>query len=195
MPGGVLATTMGGDIVNEGKLTLHEGAVLISQMGGSVVNLEGAEMTLDGTFYCGCIGGESGDGCWFENFGNASGKGEMILYEAAPDFLPVNDMEQLVKYTVGKFGEEKNVPEIKAGELEDEIKWTPGDINGDDNVDNKDIVTLFRYVSGGDVSVNEYALDTNGDGDVDNKDIVTLFRYVSGGNVILSDKPYIPEEK
>ena len=194
MPGGILATTMGGDIVNEGKLTLHEGAVLISQMGGSVVNLEGAEMTLDGTFYCGCIGGESGDGCWFENFGNASGKGEMILYEAAPDFLPVNDMEQLVKYTAEKFGEEKNVPEIKAGEPEDEIKWTPGDINGDDNVDNKDIVTLFRYVSGGDVSVNEYALDTNGDGAVDNKDIVTLFRYVSGGNAELSDKPYIPEK-
>ena len=61
-------------------------------------------------------------------------------------------------------------------------------------MDNKDIVTLFRYVSGGDVSVNEYALDTNGDGEIDNKDIVTLFRYVSGGNVELSNKPYIPEE-
>ena len=72
--------------------------------------------------------------------------------------------------------------------------WTPGDINGDGNVDNKDIVTLFRYVSGYPVVVLISALDPNGDGNVDNKDIVTLFRYVSGGDVKLSDKLYIPEE-
>ena len=28
------------------------------------------------------------------------------------------------------------------------VKFTPGDINGDGVVDNKDIVVLFRYVSG-----------------------------------------------
>ena len=72
--------------------------------------------------------------------------------------------------------------------------FTPGDINGDGAVDNKDVVTLFRQVSGYESEVNVIALDTNGDGEVNNKDIVVLFRYVSGSEAELSDKPYVPAE-
>ena len=72
-------------------------------------------------------------------------------------------------------------------------EFVPGDINGDGSVDNKDVVALFRYTSGGDAKVNEIALDVNGDGFVDNKDVVVLFRFVSGGGVKLSDKPYTPK--
>ena len=192
MPGGTLATTMGGNIQNEKDLTVHEGAEIISQMGGVVVNSEGANMILDGTFYCGCLGGESGDGCWFENFGQASGKGKIILYEVLPDVLPVNDMDQLAVYVAEKFGGAENIPEISAGYL---LTWLPGDITGDGSVDNKDVVTLFRYVSGGEVDVVTFALDINGDGEVDNKDIVTLFRYLSGSGVEISAEPYIPQNK
>ena len=192
MPGGTLATTMGGNISNERELIVYEGAEIISQMGGVVVNSEGSHMILDGTFYCGCLGGESGDGCWFENFGDASGSGTVILYEAAPDVMPINDMDQLAVYVKEKFGDAENVPEIIRGSL---MRWIPGDINDDGDVDNKDIVTLFRYVSGGDVDVVVPALDPNGDGSVDNKDIVTLFRYVSGGDIELSEDPYVPQDK
>lgn len=97
MPGATLGTTMGGDIVNCGLLIIHEGAVLISQMGGRVVNCEGAELVLDGAFYVGCIGGENGDVMWFENYGTVTGNGEIILYEAAPDVMPVGDMEALAQ--------------------------------------------------------------------------------------------------
>ncbi|MBR5423997.1 MAG: dockerin type I repeat-containing protein [Clostridia bacterium] len=97
MPGATLGTTMGGDIVNYGLLIIHEGAVLISQMGGKVINCEGAELVLDGTFYVGCIGGENGDVMWFENYGTVTGNGEIILYEAAPDVMPVSDMEALAE--------------------------------------------------------------------------------------------------
>ena len=55
------------------------------------------------------------------------------------------------------------------------------DVNADGAVNNKDVVTLFRYVSGGDVTVDGSAADCNGDGSVDNKDVAYLFRYVSGG--------------
>jgi sulfur carrier protein ThiS len=68
--------------------------------------------------------------------------------------------------------------------------FVPGDVNGDGTVNNKDVVLLFRYVSGTDVEVNIAALDVNGDGSVNNKDVVTLFRYVSGADITLSDKPY-----
>lgn len=97
MPGATLGTTMGGDIVNYGLLIIHEGAVLISQMGGRVVNCEGAELVLDGIFYVGCIGGENGDVMWFENYGTVTGNGEIILYEAAPDAMPVSDIEALAE--------------------------------------------------------------------------------------------------
>ena len=65
-----------------------------------------------------------------------------------------------------------------------------GDVNGDGTTNNKDVVTLFRYVSGGADDVNVIALDINGDGSVNNKDVVTLFKYLSSGSVVISDKPY-----
>lgn len=61
--------------------------------------------------------------------------------------------------------------------------FLPGDVNGDGELDNKDVVTLFRYVSGGTKADDESAYDYNGDGTVDNKDVVSLFRYVSGGEI------------
>ena len=59
----------------------------------------------------------------------------------------------------------------------------PGDINGDGEVNNKDVTRLFRYLSGYDVEVVEAALDVNGDGSVNNKDLTRLFRYLSGYDV------------
>ena len=55
----------------------------------------------------------------------------------------------------------------------------PGDCNGDTEINNKDIVTLFRYVSGGISVPDTSACDFNLDGAIDNKDVVALFRYVS----------------
>lgn len=56
----------------------------------------------------------------------------------------------------------------------------PGDCNGDGVIDNKDVVTLFRLVSGS-VPEYNYVYDVNGDGFIDNKDVVALFRSVSTG--------------
>ena len=59
----------------------------------------------------------------------------------------------------------------------------PGDINGDGEVNNKDLTRLFKYLTGYDVEVQEAALDVNGDGSVNNKDQTRLFRYLSGWDV------------
>ena len=56
-----------------------------------------------------------------------------------------------------------------------------GDANGDGEVDNKDVVTLFRFLSGSDISCDEEVCDLNGDGTADNKDVVLLFRFLSSG--------------
>ena len=54
-----------------------------------------------------------------------------------------------------------------------------GDVNGDKRVDNKDVVLLFRYLSGGEEEIIVNNADLNRDGQIDNKDVVALFRYVS----------------
>ena len=54
-----------------------------------------------------------------------------------------------------------------------------GDCNGDGSVDNKDVVALFRYVSGSEKLDDESVYDFNDDNTVDNKDVVALFRFVS----------------
>lgn len=59
----------------------------------------------------------------------------------------------------------------------------PGDVNGDGLTNNKDIVTLFKLVSGESVLYDEFAVDVNNDGAENNKDVVTLFKYVSGGDI------------
>ena len=54
-----------------------------------------------------------------------------------------------------------------------------GDINGDGEANNKDVVELFRYASGNKKADDETAYDFNGDKEVNNKDVVELFRYLS----------------
>ncbi len=70
-------------------------------------------------------------------------------------------------------------PEFSA-EITDYI---PGDINGDNVVNNKDLTRLFQYLSGWNVETKEGTLDVNADGSVNNKDLTRLFQYLSGWNV------------
>ncbi|MBR4910333.1 MAG: dockerin type I repeat-containing protein [Clostridia bacterium] len=60
---------------------------------------------------------------------------------------------------------------------------TPGDINNDGSVNNKDLTRLFQYLSDWEVEVNAAALDVNGDGSVNNKDLTRLFQYLSDWDV------------
>ena len=59
-----------------------------------------------------------------------------------------------------------------------------GDVNGDGQLTNADVVTLFRAVSGGLGEGEAYVeanADFNGDGTIDNRDVVALFRHISNG--------------
>ena len=63
------------------------------------------------------------------------------------------------------------------------ITCVPGDINGDQTFNNKDITRMFQYLAGWEVTVNEPALDTNGDGSVNNKDLTRLFQFSADWDV------------
>ena len=63
------------------------------------------------------------------------------------------------------------------------VNFIPGDINGDDVVNNKDLTRLMKYLAGENVNVNEAVLDVNGDSSVNNKDLTRLMRYLAGESV------------
>ena len=63
---------------------------------------------------------------------------------------------------------------------------TPGDINGDGSVNNKDLTRLMKYIAGENVEVVEAALDVNGDGTVNNKDLTRLMKYLAGAEVAIN---------
>ena len=62
-------------------------------------------------------------------------------------------------------------------------EYMPGDINGDDKVNNKDTLRLMKHLSDWDVEVIDSVLDVNGDGEVNNKDLTRLSQYLSGWDV------------
>ena len=66
---------------------------------------------------------------------------------------------------------------------EPEPERIPGDINGDGELNNKDVTRLIRYIKYGDVDAVEAALDVNGDGELNNKDVTRLIRYIKYGDV------------
>ena len=65
------------------------------------------------------------------------------------------------------------------------------DVNSDGEVNNKDVVELFRHVSSEAVQTKAAGddYDINGDGSVDNKDVTALFRTVSGKSMYEGSYP------
>lgn len=76
------------------------------------------------------------------------------------------------------------------------LNFTPGDVNGDGNIDITDIILTRRYIIGGyDVKINENAANVNDDGKVNSVDVIYLRRYIAGGyGVELKAPSYLPCE-
>ena len=63
--------------------------------------------------------------------------------------------------------------------------YTPGDVNGDDKINNKDLGVLKQYLADWAVELNLNACDVNGDGKVNNKDMGLLQQYLNDWDVEL----------
>lgn len=65
--------------------------------------------------------------------------------------------------------------------------YTPGDINGDGKVNNKDATYILRYLANWEQeAVITQALDVDGSGKINNKDATILLRYLAGWDVELN---------
>ena len=89
-------TTQGGQSVNNGKITVHRGALMMSRFGTPIINETNGTIELNGQLHVACIGDNEGDNFWFDNKGTMTGNGDVILYEADHNVLPVSDMDSLL---------------------------------------------------------------------------------------------------
>ena len=85
--------------------------------------------------------------------------------------------------TLANYNEVKFTTADAEGTAQTQPTHTPGDINKDGKVNNKDLTRLFQYLSDWDVEVDANAIDVNGDGKVNNKDLTRLFQYLSDWDV------------
>ena len=70
--------------------------------------------------------------------------------------------------------------------LENEVipdTHVPGDVDADGELTNQDLILMFQYLSGWDVSPNIAAIDVDNDGEHTNQDLILLFQKLSGWNV------------
>lgn len=64
------------------------------------------------------------------------------------------------------------------------VEYTPGDVNNDGKINNKDLGMLQQYVNEWEVAITQ-AADCNGDGRINNKDLGLLQQYVNEWDVDL----------
>ena len=94
----------------------------------------------------------------------------------------------LVVTPIGVAAEGADV-DINMGE---NIEFTPGDINGDGDVNLKDLVTIAQVqAKWTDVTYVSYALDTNGDGQFTLDDVSFFAQYLAGWNVVHNTEAYV----
>ena len=124
---------------------------------------------------------------WFNGLANSEGDWTFVTltFVVSEDVEPNTSTSITVTYDADDVYDitENNVHfAVENGTIEI-VDYTPGDVNGDGAVNNKDLTRLFKYLSNYDVEVVEAALDINGDGAVNNKDLTRLFQYLSNYNV------------
>ena len=65
------------------------------------------------------------------------------------------------------------------------IEIVYGDVNGDSEINNRDLVLMQQYLNGWNVTVDADACDCNADGEINNRDLVLFQQYLNGWNVTL----------
>lgn len=102
--------------------------------------------------------------------------------------IPVNSLlpgEATITFTVEGTtitGSVTVISTVDGTEISKDNSRTPGDVNGDGEINVKDVVVVRRYIAGGwNSTIDESSADVNGDGEVNVKDVVLIRRYIAEG--------------
>ncbi len=72
--------------------------------------------------------------------------------------------------------------------VELQMQNKPGDVNGDRNINNKDLGLLMQYLNNWNVEIIDEAADVNADDAINNKDYGLLMQYLNNWDVVLGKK-------
>ncbi len=120
---------------------------------------------------------------------------EQIAALPAVEDLTLADKEAVVAareaydaLTVTQKGRVESLATLEAAEAQIALleTYTPGDLNDDGAIDNKDLALMQRFLNDWEVAILEYSADVNRDGVIDNKDYSLLQRYLNGWAVELA---------
>ena len=113
------------------------------------------------------------NGCWDNEAGTGMPLNKrMIVIPATGEHVYDSDKD----YTCNQCGQ------IRDGLTSDNAI---GDVNGDDKVNNADLIILIRYYNNMDVEIDVIAADTNGDGTFTAADVLLMQQYLNGWAVEL----------
>ena len=72
---------------------------------------------------------------------------------------------------------------------------TPGDVDGDGNVNTADVVAVYNFIIQGEASsITKQAADVDGDGDVNSADVVAIYAAIIGPvTTVLETADIMPE--
>lgn len=73
------------------------------------------------------------------------------------------------------------IPVIGYAAVNAENSFSYGDINGDGEVNTKDLVRLMKYIANDGEGIEAHGTDLNGDKKTDAKDLVRLMKYIANG--------------
>ena len=133
-----------------------------------------------GDTYCNACGKLIDSGSLIEKTGNHTWDEGVVT-------TPATETSDGVKtYACTVCGETKTEPiphQTQPEQPEQPTDAKAGDINGDGEVNNKDLTRLMKYLAGAEVETVSLALDVNGDGEVNNKDLTRLMKYLAGTDI------------
>ena len=110
-----------------------------------------------------------------------------LTFETSADAVPNEELSVEVSYNSG------DIYTSDLQELEFDITngiitiidYTPGDVNSDDVINNKDVTLIRRHNGGYDVTINEAAADVNNSGTINGMDVTLIRRFNAGWPVEL----------
>jgi len=125
---------------------------------------------------------------WSKSSGNYTNTGLLMELHFA-----VSEEELEASYpvtiTMGDSGinnwDEEDIGLIVTDGAVEVILGVAGDMNGDEQINGKDVTRLLRHLNGEGIEIDLRAIDTNGDGKCNGKDTTRLLRVLNGENLAL----------
>lgn len=112
-----------------------------------------------------------------------------VTFSTATEVIGVNAFQHCENFSSAYYMEPEETPDDPGKddpEIPENPEHIPGDVNGDTEVDGRDIIRLMKYLAEEeDIEIVEMNADVNEDGEVDVRDLLQIIRKLGGLDIVL----------